>query len=236
MEESPFPMPSDTPASQIPGRNQHCVLMFSGGRDSTLAALRLHQQGYNLTLVTICSDHLQGIDSVRARLREIRRILPGHTQWLRIRQPKELRTDTSFYETTCLPCHHAYVVVAVAVAVSLAVTTLAFGYAGYQNTWPEQTPTAISHLRATLGRHGIDLLLPVYDLASRQEAQTELGRQHLSIDALEQKCSQQIDNVALSPDRLQSQIALWERAIGESLSKLTLLELNTLETSTLASV
>lgn len=216
--------------------NRHCVLMFSGGRDSTVAALRLHQRGYKLTLVTICSDHLYGMDAVRARLHELRRSLPLDTRWQLIRQPEELRTDTSFYEKTCLPCHHAYVVSAAAVTRSLRARAVAFGYARYQNTWPEQTPQAVARLRDTLGRHGIELLLPVYDLVSREEAQSELKRYQLSMAALEQKCMQQVDNVELPPDRLSLQIALWDRAINGSLSKLGLVELNTLESTTLATL
>ena len=214
----------------------HCVLMFSGGRDSTLAALRLHDQGYGLTLVTVCSSHLFGIDAVRCRLREVRKILPADTQWLRIRQPEELQTDTSFYEMTCLPCHHSYVVVAVAVTMFLGVKILAFGYAGYQSTWPEQTPMAIMRLRRALHRQRIRLLLPVYDLPSRQEAEEELERYRISRNSLEQKCIQQVNNIALSDEKLSSQITLWERAIEASLSKLDLVPINMIETSTIAAI
>jgi len=52
------------------------------------------------------------------------------TPWLRARQPTELQTDTSFYEQTCLPCHHAYVVVSGVLARRLGAHRLAFGYAG----------------------------------------------------------------------------------------------------------
>ncbi len=211
-----------------------CVLMFSGGRDSTLAALRLHDQGYGLTLVTVSSDHLFGIDAVRRRLREISRILPPDTRWLRFRQPQELWTDTSFYERTCLPCHHAYVVVAAAVTLSVGTKALAFGYVGYQNTWPEQTPIAINRLEAVLGRKGVRLLLPVYDLASRDEAVRELEVRGVSRNSLEQKCVQQVDNVSLPNDKLTAQIALWERAIETSVSSLSLVEMNTIESTTLA--
>ncbi len=213
---------------------RRCVLMFSGGRDSTLAALRLHDQGYGLTLVTVSSDHLVGIDAVRRRLREISRILPPDTRWLRLRQPQELWTDTSFYEKTCLPCHHAYVVVAAAVALSVGTKALAFGYVGYQSTWPEQTPMAIARLDAVLGRNGVQLLLPVYDLTSRDEAERELEVRGVSRNSLDQKCVQQVENVSLPEDKLTAQIALWERAIETSVSSLSLVEMNTIESTTLA--
>lgn len=213
-----------------------CVLMFSGGRDSTLAALRLHDQGYRVTLVTVSSGHLFGIAAVRHRLREMRAALPSDTQWIRVGQPDELRTDTSFYEMTCLPCHHAYVVVAVSVAVHLKAKTLAFGYAGYQNTWPEQTPLAVNRLHRTLEQQGIRLSLPVYDLFSREEVETALSDYGVSQASLEQKCLQQVRNVALSDDRLNTQVNLWERAIADSLSKLDLIKVRILEMATIDDV
>lgn len=210
-------------------KRDRCILMFSGGRDSTLAAIRLANAGYDLTLVTITSDHLFGIDAVKRRLGELSNFLPNETEWLRIKQPSELQTDTSFYEQTCLPCHHAYVVVAGAVAGSLGITNLAFGYAAYQGTWPEQTPLATSRLRTVLESLGIRLLLPVYDLSSLLAAENELRSIGLSTLALEQKCSRQVTNVELADDQLQSQIALWERAILESARKLHLIETSILE-------
>ena len=229
-------MPSDVRSVQNTSTPTQCVLMFSGGRDSTLAALRLHNQGYELTLVTVSSDHLFGINAVRNRLQELRKILPAQTQWFRIRQPEELQTDTSFYEKTCLPCHHAYVVVAAAVAMFLETEILAFGYAGYQSTWPEQTPMAISRLRQVLRGQGIRLLLPVYNLASRKQAQDELEGHGISQESLEQKCMQQVNNVALSVEKLREQVVLWENAIEASLSNLYLVKTNTMETTTLGAI
>jgi predicted subunit of tRNA(5-methylaminomethyl-2-thiouridylate) methyltransferase len=222
--------------SGVGGRKRPCVLMFSGGRDSTLAAARLADGGHDLVLVTVSSGHLQGIESVRQRLAELCRILPRDTSWVRIQQPAELRTDTSFYERTCLPCHHAYVVVAVATAMKLNAEALAFGYAGYQNSWPEQTPLAVNRLRAIAQRHKIELLLPVYELASRDDALIELKARGLSASALEQKCLVQVNNVTLDPEHLAQQIALWEAAIEASLTSLHQIEIDVLEQGTLDSL
>src|SRR5205807_6393519 len=135
----------DVWAQEALGRHEadapcRCVLMFSGGRDSTLGALRLSDADKEIVLVTVTSSHLVGIDHVRQRLKEISPHLPPRTPWVHVRQPAELRTDTSFYERTCLPCHHAYVVSAVGCAKHLGATDMAFGYTQYQSNWPEQTP------------------------------------------------------------------------------------------------
>ena len=223
---------SPTPSSI----DKQCILMFSGGRDSTLAALRLHKQGYNITLITVKSNHLYGIDSVHKRLRELSHILPADTPWLAIQQPSQLRTDTSFYEMTCLPCHHAYVVIAAALSLRMQTRALAFGYAGYQNTWPEQTPLATSRLRAVLRRHGIELHLPVYDLRSRQQVVDALRVFGVTPDSLEQKCLQQVNNVELSEDKLTAQINLWERAIEESITNLHLIEIDSADVTTIRDI
>jgi hypothetical protein len=213
-----------------------CVLMFSGGRDSSIAAVRLAHGGRPPTLVTITSDHLFGIDKVKQRLVELACHLPASTRWLRIVQPVDLATDTSFYEQTCLPCHHAYVVVATAVARSMNAQRLAFGYAGYQSDWPEQTPLAVSRLRAVLADYGIELDLPVADLASREQAEQELEALGLSPGSLEQKCSRQVTNLALDETMLRAQISLWEGAIRRSMDKLDRISAAIIEEATLGSL
>jgi hypothetical protein len=213
-----------------------CLLMFSGGRDSSLAALRLHKDHTPLVLVTVTSGHLIGIDRVRCRLSELSLTLPPETPWIQVQQPTELRTDTSFYEQTCLPCHHAYVVVSAALAKVICTRRLAFGYAGYQNTWPEQTPKAVSSLRRVLARHDIVLELPVYDLPSRDHALVELAASGLSTESLEQKCLRQVTNVALADDRLEQQVALWEAAIDRSISVVNAIDIEVLGRTVLGNV
>jgi len=180
-----------------------CILMFSGGRDSTIAAARLSKIGAKLCLVTISSGHLVGINRVRQRIQEMNSILPPSTRWLHIKQPTELRTDTSFYQKTCLPCHHSYVVASSVMAFRLSISNLAFGYAMYQSAWPEQSPMAISRLTNILARHQIGLLLPAYNIDSRARAEELLRQLGLSSESLEQKCLQQVSNVSLSEDALR---------------------------------
>jgi hypothetical protein len=211
-----------------------CVLMFSGGRDSSIAAIRLARAGLAQTLVTITSDHLFGIGNVRRRLGELTAHLPATTRWLRIEQPIDLATDTSFYERTCLPCHHAYVVVAAAVARSVNASHLAFGYTDYQADWPEQTPLAVLRLRTVLADYGVKLHLPVADLASREQAEAELRMLGLSTSSLEQKCSRQVTNSTLDEQLLGAQVSLWEGAIRRSMDALDRIPAAIMEESTLA--
>lgn len=212
------------------------ILMFSGGRDSTIAAARLCHAGSALSLVTISSGHLVGIERVRSRIQEMGSILPSSTRWLHVRQPTALLTDTTFYEKTCLPCHHSYVVASSVLAYRFGVRKLAFGYTHYQSGWPEQSPMAVASLTSLLSRYGIELLLPAYDLDSRATAERELIQLGLSSASLEQKCLQQIQNVSLADEPLREQITLWERAIDESISKLREIKIEILEDVTIGSV
>lgn len=208
---------------------EQTLLMFSGGRDSTLAAARLGSEGVPLVLCTVSSSHLFGFERVRDRLIELRQLLPPSTSWIRVQQPLELATDTSFYERTCLPCHHAYVVVSGVLARRFGAQSLAFGYAGYQADWPEQTAEAIAALRRVLQEAGVRLVLPVHDLPTREAAIYELERWELSSAALEQKCSRQVSNIALQADMLQRQVALWEGAMRASLERADEIEIQILE-------
>jgi hypothetical protein len=214
---------------RVAGALSDSVLMFSGGRDSTIAALRMVQAGTMPILTTVSSSHLIGIERVRKRVKEMEQFLATRVPWLVVRQPTELRTDTSFYEQTCLPCHHAYVVVGAAVAAKAGCKNLAFGYASYQNSWPEQTPYAIERLAAVLNRHAIQLLLPAYDLASREQAIMELSARTLSSEALEQKCIQQVNNVKLDQARLTQQVDLWESAIHASMASLSTINVEVMD-------
>ncbi|WP_128089709.1 hypothetical protein [Bradyrhizobium viridifuturi] len=153
-----------------------------------------------------------------------------------MRQPLELKTDTSFYELTCLPCHHSYVVASSVLAVRLRINELAFGYAKYQSAWPEQSPLAISRLTNLLSEYGIKLRLPAYDITSKVEADDLLREFGLTSASLEQKCLQQVRNVTLSEDALIQQVGLWERAIRESVSKLDEIEIQVIHDTTVEQV
>lgn len=193
--------------------------MFSGGRDSSLAALRLSALGQPLTLVTVSADHLFGFESVRQRLAELELKLPTATRWMRIRQPQTTGQFGATFGRTCLPCQHDYALAGALIAKQLGIPRLAFGYTSYQSTWPEQHPTATAALSDVLDEVGIRLELPVYDLMSRQDAMTKLTAAGLNDRALEQKCSRQIFNVPLDDVALESHLSHWAQELRKSLTQ-----------------
>ena len=199
--------------------DKSCVVMFSGGRDSTLAALSLHEAGYRLVLVTVSSPHLVGMDRVKQRLVELRRSLPAATGWINVAQPGGVvPMPAGFSDRTCLPCQEAYVLTGYKMARDRGINDLALGYAGYQAAWPEQTPEATARLRQILEDRGVTLHLPVYGLRTKTEAIRSLAEHGLSRESLEQKCTKQVSNIALEGDALHQQLALWETLLTDSLN------------------
>lgn len=193
--------------------------MFSGGRDSTLAAARLGAAGVPQVLVTVSSGHLHKISEVTKRLRELRQLLQPETLWVRVDQPVASPEDLFLSAPTCFPCHRAYTSIGVSMATHFGASTLAFGYTRYQSDWPEQTPQAVTFLRNLLADINITLVTPVYDVSSKSEASAELTSLHLSPVALEQKCSIQINNRVLTPEQYQIEFDHWAHALRVALSR-----------------
>ena len=193
-----------------------CVLMFSGGRDSTIAAVRLTKIFSRLTLVTVLGDHLTGLDRVYQRVCQLKNYLPKGTEWLQIAQPK-LPITTPLINATCLPCQQAYVSIGAIIAQRFRISNLAMGYSGYQSSWPEQTPYATARLKILLEGFGIRLHLPAYDIHTKEDAVNELIRLGLAEESLEQKCLKQGSNIELCGDALKSETDKWIDSISETI-------------------
>jgi hypothetical protein len=140
-------------------------------------------------------------------------------------QPIGIPGDQLFRAATCLPCHRSYTAIGAALAERFKADSLAFGYTSYQSTWAEQTPYAIDRLKRTLLSLGIRLILPVYDIASKDDAIAELEKYHLSPAALEQKCIQQQFNIALDQERLKEEIDLWDRTLVDTIAILNKIQI-----------
>lgn len=214
-----------------------CVLMFSGGRDSTLAAIELQRTGFELVLVTVTSSHLIGAERVRRRLRELKQHLPGTTQWTCVEQPRSpIMIPIGFSDRTCLPCQQAYVLAGYKVLQEDSCHDLALGYASYQSDWPEQTPAATSRLKSLLGKRGVNLHLPVYPIRTKELAIRRLADANLSTESLEQKCIKQVTNITLEGAALTEQLDLWESLLARSLDEISAVTLTRSHTAHLEEI
>jgi len=196
-----------------------CVLLFSGGRDSTIAALRLNPVYRPLLLLTITSAHLHGIETVKSRLNELRRLLSPGTEWIHaVAKPNGLGMEYSEIKS-CLPCHSVYFLIALRIADDRGIAHIAAGYAGYQSSWLEQTPAALDQLTRIMGGMGKTLLVPAQNVLSKDEAKSILRSYELSDRALEQKCTkQQFNTREIQPDRATKEIENWGRNLERVLS------------------
>ena len=187
--------------------------MFSGGRDSTLAAIRLANSRMNPILVTVSSEHLNGISAVEKRLAELKRYLPHDTLWIRLSDSGLIAPNLNLATKTCLPCFLGYVSLGVIIARKYNTPYLAFGFTKYQSDWPEQTPYAIKKLRKVLTQFGISLEIPVYDISTKDGSIKELCALDMTTSALEQKCSRQLTNEELPLFVLEKAIDEWMDAL-----------------------
>ena len=149
---------------------------------------------------------------------ELKRILPGDTLWIHLNDHRIVSQPLSLAQKTCLPCFLKYVSLGVIIARRVHASSLAFGFTAYQSSWPEQTHYAVENLRKVLSEYGIMLETPVYDLKTKEAAIEELQALGLSISALEQKCSRQVNNIEIASKNLKNAIDEWINVLSVLIS------------------
>lgn len=192
----------------------NCVLLFSGGRDSSLAVPRLLKNEMSPILITITNNHLGGIDRVYQRLEELLPILPKNSRWWRVKVDSSDLAIPILRSNTCLPCQSDYVATSCIIAKKFELNKIALGYAYYQNDFPEQSPIAVKLLDNMLSKNGYELHLPVYNIKSKEEAKMELIKYGMTEKSMEQKCARQINNIVLDKAALEMEAINWVNRIN----------------------
>ena len=194
-----------------PSTTRRCVLLFSGGRDSTLAAIRLANEGFALVLVTVTTNYLVGLEKVLQRLSELAGLLPSSTQWIHV-VPGKSFTESDAKES-CLPCQQKYVVIGMRLTDIVEAQDIALGYSGYQSNWIEQSQRAVNNLTDIANSQALHLHLPVYDVSSKEEMVAALRSYNLTDQALEQKCLRQQLNPKLDDTTVRHQLDIWKKQV-----------------------
>ena len=163
------------------------IILFSGGRDSTLATVYAAKQFQHLSLVTIKSVHLIELENVYDRLKELQPIVYDKCSW-ELYKKNESIPHSRLKNITCLPCHAYYVALAMCLCKDRNIPTLGIGYVGYQKCWEEQSDYAKESLRNYLRKKNIELFLPVEHIYSKEEAKKQLSSVGLCKESKEQKC------------------------------------------------
>lgn len=172
------------------------AVMFSGGRDSTLAAAYYAERGCAVHLLTFENGSHQAIEIVRSRVKELRSRWPEEVRiWNILSCSKALRdialmtltADVRLYgeQLVCLGSAFAMVARSIDYCVSRSVPTLAVGYAAYQRHYPEQSPAAIQFFAAFAKEYHVDFRCPGQSRETEEEAKVMLDALGLSPKALE---------------------------------------------------
>lgn len=183
------------------------LLMFSGGRDSYLAACKLIEQGYYVHMITFdngCTSNLKTVKKVAKTViakfgkERVNYVGIWKTAWqnmilneqLQYMKPKELIAnypDLLPYEATCLCCRTAMYLVSIAYCKAMDIGYISEGARKQQRFFVESDEMKSRYEKLCIN-NGIQLLWPVYELESDTERKIELGRRGLLTKTLEPQC------------------------------------------------
>jgi 7-cyano-7-deazaguanine synthase in queuosine biosynthesis len=172
------------------------AILFSGGRDSTLAALIYYRARKYLHLLSFDSGLGYGGDLREVRVKELTRafgedshvwrLLPNYGL-VRAICFSELVDDikTDGYQLILLGESLAMVTRAIRYCILHGIDSLVSGASGYQGDFAEQQPGAINFFRDVCSEYGIDFVTPVLGYSSEQQVKDELLMSGLSTKSLE---------------------------------------------------
>jgi len=200
-------------------QKEKCLLLFSGGRDSTVSAVLLSNEFDSINLITIKSVHLYGLKDVYKRLEELQPLLKKKCKWELYEKIENIELK-QLKETTCLPCHAYYIALLQRIAVSRGIKNISLGYVGYQNCWEEQSEIAKKALKNYFEEIGLNLILPVETIINKDNIKNKLREYGLTESALEQKCLKAGFNVPLNSSDIKDQVEKWISSIKETYTAL----------------
>lgn len=175
-------------------------LLFSGGRDSSLACSVLARQGYHIHLLTFNNGATASNNLIEYRISELQALFPKQIiGWERIPSYglfkkialSRIEQDFQNYKINliCLGCKLAMHTKALQYSISHDINILASGNTKYQSNWSEQNPVAINILEGFCKKFGVEYINPIYNLLdSEDQAKEMLYDMGFSPKALEATC------------------------------------------------
>ena len=183
-------------------KNNDCLLLYSGGRDSTLAAVKLYNAGYNIHFIHFDNGHMRDQDKPYLTFQEIFNqekeyyfdyelssvdIQPLFEEYFSY-WSKNIDTDpTLISEIRCLSCRMAMYTKVIQIAKEKGYKYIAEGARISQKFMLEQLPI-INRLKDLTATYGIKLLLPVLYVDDDQKEIEELLANGYSSKTWESKC------------------------------------------------
>lgn len=188
-------------------RDNTVLLMLSGGRDSFLSACQLVEQGLVVHMITYdngCISNIAAVKAVAARIistyGEERALFAGvysiaaslyrfqkHYLYQPIKDSSQQYPNLRPAQLPCLACHTGMYLESIAYCKAHGISKLAEGARRSQKFFVE-LPDMVAKYRTLTEQNGIELLLPVYDLASDWERKLALADCGFIPKTLEPQC------------------------------------------------
>lgn len=175
--------------------NEKVLVLQSGGRDSTIAAMSLLEQGFDVMGITLAKNAGRQIDLPRRRAVELATKYPGYrwgmvdfSEWDSGLKNWVADRLTAPLPKSCLLCALTKITSVIGYCKANDICNLSLGYVAYQDNWAEQTPLAIKLQSESLALEGLSLLLPARSIAAKDDAKKILSAQGLTADSLENPC------------------------------------------------
>lgn len=171
-------------------------VLFSGGRDSTLVAVRALENGDSVTLLTFETGLAYGPRLIEYRIAElearfgdgqIRRESLNVVGLVRRIALLDIERDIvqDGYNLVLLGEALALVVEAIVFVKREDISAISGGYARYQGRFPEQRPVAIDFFSSLCAEFDVEFTAPLREISSEETVKEELWLRGLSPKSLE---------------------------------------------------
>lgn len=177
-------------------REEHAAVLFSGGRDSSLAACLLAQKGVLVHLITLFNGAAVKGDISDYRYEELRSAfpcnivarvtLPSYSLFRRVALA-DIEGDFAKYKKNLIlvgdaVASHTEVII---YCLRNGISTMASGFTKHESHYPEQLPKVVELFREFVSEYGISYLTPVFDYESVNQVKYRLFDFGISTKSLE---------------------------------------------------
>jgi hypothetical protein len=200
-----------------------CLLLFSGGRDSFLAACVLIEHGYKVHLVTFDNGATLRSSNVKLSVDRLKGAYGDRVDFLGIKsivgiwrefflpymnmKPSEIIQEWGelpISQLNCLTCRSAMYIWAVIKCKQAGIPYIAEGVRE-DDAFAVQQRGILERFRRLLNQYSIELLLPVYNVKSDWERKNKLLMRNFVPKTLEPQC---LVGVPLPPEGLPQEVYL----------------------------
>lgn len=190
-------MKSPSTINNGPRHNEHTTLvLFSGGRDSSLVACLLTTRGQQVHLLTCNNGVCIGAELSQHRFVELQTALGERLEGRTVVSSmglfrrvaiQDIESDFARFgkNLILLGSQLATHTKGILYCLDHGLKTMAAGSTRYQAHFPEQMDVARDRLRAFCGEYGVEYLLPVGDLATEDDVKYRLLDYGVSTKSLE---------------------------------------------------